>query len=203
MSKPIFFTDIDGTLLNLYGVVSEIMHRKYRKFHEHLVVGPPIHYGMEEAYGVNEQEVKDMFGDSSKVWKYPAFPYAGAVKFVQDLKNNGFRVLGLTLRPTFNSEDAVKRDVGVLNLDGLYVVKRSMDKVSVITKLSEGKRCFYLDDHITTAILISERCFNAQVMLIDRPWNKSLDLCMAYSRVFSYNAIVDGAKFFNERIQRA
>ncbi len=197
MKKPIYFTDIDGTLLDLYGEkgTSGILKDMFRSMHPNLEVGPPEHYDFEEAYGMTRGDMIEMF---DRLWDIPVPPYKDAVSFVKELQKD-FRVLAITYRPSESSKIAVYRDTPVLGLDGLFIVDNTVEKAPLITKLSEGAACFYLDDKIQTAIDVSLKCLNARVQLINRPWNKSMDLCMEYDRVFTFDAAVDGARFFNGR----
>ena len=198
MGKPIFFTEIDGTLLDLYGVQGSagILERKYKGTHPTTKIGPPQHYDFEEAYGISHGEAVMLFDE---LWETPVPVYPGAVEFVTNLQNSGFRVLGVTMRATSDSQIACYRDTPDLGLDGLYIVKKLEEKAPLITRLSEGATCFYLEDRIQTAIDVSIKCTNSRVMLIDRPWNHSLDLCLEYDRVYSYAAASDGARFIHGR----
>lgn len=195
MKKPLYFTDIDGTLLDFQEKASEILEEQFKALHPVLKVGPPYHYNFEEAYGITRGDYLHLM---DQIWEIPLDPYDGAVTFVKELKRD-FRVLGVTMRPGDRSQIAAYRDTPILDLDGIYFVDRSEEKPSLITKLSEGEACFYLDDKIQTAIDVSLKCLNARVQLINRPWNASLDLCMEYDRVFTFDAAVDGARFINGR----
>jgi len=198
MAKPVYFTDIDGTLLNLYGEQGSagILQGMFKDFHPTIKIGPPGHYNFEEAYGISHGTWLKLL---DALWDIPVPPYDGAVKFVKELKDYGFRVLGITLRPTVDARIAAYRDTSIFGLDGLYMVDDLVEKAPLITKLSKGAECFYLDDKIQTAIDVSLKCLNARVQLIDRPWNSSLDLCLEYDRVFTLNAAADGARFIHGR----
>jgi len=199
--KPIFFTDIDGTLLDLYGEEGSagILRRMFNDTFPLAAIGPPCHYRFEEAYGITRGTMIEVFDE---LWNIPIPPYDGAVTFVKDLQRRGFRVLGVTLRPSEDSKIASYRDTPIFGLDGLYMVDSTAEKAPLITKLSEGAECFYLDDKIETAIEVSVKCLNARVMLINRPWNSSLDLCMEYDRVFTLNAAADGAQYLHDRHEK-
>jgi len=197
MGQPIYFTDIDGTLLDLYGdkgtagILNKMFPLPYR-----VSIGPPCHYNFEEAYGITRGSMLQLF---DKLWDVPVPPYEGAIEFVQELKSSGFKVLGLSMRPSDDARLAGYRDIPILGLDGIYMVDDVAEKPGIITKLSEGNECFYLDDKIESAIDVSIKCLNCRVQLINRPWNKSLDLCMEYDRVFGYVAAADGARYIHGR----
>jgi len=198
MAKPIYFTDIDGTLLNLYGEAGSagILREMFKDFHPRLKIGPPRHYDFEEAYGISHGTWLRLLDE---LWDIPVPLYNGAVKFVKGLKDYGFKVLGITLRPTTDAKIAAYRDTSFLGLDGLHIVNDLTEKTPIITRVSEGAECFYLDDNIKTAIDVSIKCLNTRVQLIDRPWNNSLDLCMEYDRVYTFDAAADGARFIHGR----
>ncbi len=195
MTKPIYFTDIDGTLLNFQEKAGEVLGKQYKAVHPTLRMDPPLHYDFEEAFGITRGEYLVLMDE---MWEVPLEPYKGAVSFVKELKRD-FRVLGISMRPDARAQVAAYRDTPILDLDGLYLVDETAKKAPLITKLSEGEQCFYLDDKIQTAIDVSLKCLNARVQLINRPWNKSMDLCLEYDRVFTFDAAADGARFIYGR----
>ena len=197
MKKPIYFTDIDGTLLDLYGEkgTTGILEDMFRELHPTISLSPPEHYDFEEAYGITHGDMLEMF---DRLWDIPVPPYKGAVDFVKELKDT-FQVLGVTMRPTEESKIAAYRDTSAFSLDGIFMVDTMEEKAPLITKVSEGASCFYLDDKIQTAVDVSLKCLNTRVQLINRPWNKSMDLCLEYDRVFTFDAAADGARFINGR----
>lgn len=183
--KKIFYTDIDGVLLNL----EEIMRISLKiEIGEHpkspyLSLGPGRTwcYFMEEAYGISSSTIKKLF---DRVWVTPASHYYDAVAFVKSLQARGYRVIGLSTRPTKVAIDAALRDTLGLGLDDLVLVERSADKHGYFVKPD----VCYVDDHPNFAANAGE--LGARSFLLTRDWNlRSLDLG-PYERVDSLSELL-------------
>jgi len=180
--KPIIFLDVDGVLLDTSQAI--LKHIDYRYMGQ-ATEADIQHFDLIWSLGVPKADLDAMW---RQVWSTPLVPYDGAEDFVKALRAE-YNVAALSYRKRGNPRKAANRDFPQLNFHGIFLLQpgNGMSKGAIVDSL-DG--VCVVEDNIQNAIQIAERS-DAQVLLLDRPWNQSLDLSKLYTRVFSYDDILD------------
>jgi len=123
-----------------------------------------------------------------QVWELEVYPYPGATAFVDKVKQLGYNFVILTSRTMEAAKKAMYRDIPKVSLqidDIIAINKQKGDmKSAYINNISDAAA--FLDDHTKNAVDVKMNCKHvSSVMLFDRPWNKSSDIC-GYVRITSY-----------------
>ncbi len=178
---PIIFLDVDGVLLDTsQALIKEIK----RRFGVRVEEGDICNYNCNWAFGIPKA---DMLNIWRYVWEITLEPYESAEAFVNTLRTK-YNVVALSYRDKGDPRKAANRDFSQLNFHGIFLLQHGgLSKAAVVHSLNGA--CV-VEDNIENAIQIAERS-DAQVFLIDRPWNQSLDLSKLYTRVCSYDEILD------------
>lgn len=182
--KPIFATDIDSVLLDisipLENAVSQLHGVDATGFMQHMVGM----WDLQLAFGVTKEQMDAIW---DKAFSNPSLPYAGAQAFVQELKNRGFRVVGVTKRGGPRFVLPAQRDIPALGLDDFFFVQDHQEKGPFIHAL--GAKFFY-DDKIGNLMSVYKHLPGCKLFLQPHPWNLSLDINVPYTRVQGYEDVL-------------
>jgi hypothetical protein len=156
---------------------------------------------MEWALGV-DPKLNDRFW--SEVWDLELEPYPDAGWFVHRIKSLGYRFVVLTSRmASEKARKSVYRDIWKITYNGVYEIddiivcdtKKGEMKSKYIHDIPDAE--YFVDDHLKNVIDVKVNCPKLkEVFLMDRPWNRSLDLAK-YERVFSYGDILESLVFWS------
>jgi 5'(3')-deoxyribonucleotidase len=172
--KPVICLDADGVLLDMASVWIDFINKRFPSKIE-VKVRDIGHWDLEEAFGLSQEYI-------SQLWTYTYQreipPYDGAREFVSDLKVLGFNVVVVSARSKAD-EEAKKTLIDVVGVDEVVF---SNQKAVIIKELGG---ILMVDDKIGNAIDVGMHS-DADSLLLDRPWNQSLDIVCPYKRVFGY-----------------
>lgn len=180
--KPIIFLDVDGVLLD---TSQALLAQIDQRFNKRPVESDLRNFDLMWSFGVPKADLDAMW---NQVWNTPLLPYEGAEDFVKTLRTE-YNVAALSYRKRGQPRKAANRDFPQLNFHGIFLLQpgNGLSKGAIVDSL-DG--VCVVEDNIQNALQIAERS-DAQVLLMDRPWNQSLDLSNLYTRVFSYDDILD------------
>lgn len=177
--KPLFVCDLDGVLLDMQSVMAEYLSKTY---------GKPVYakdhskWDLKEAYGLRHTTPMWEF-----VWATPLPTYFGAKLFIKELQKD-YEVRILSSRMNEVSERAGMRDA-MTCFPGVFSRFVPDEKHEV---LKEWQPAWFLDDR-------PKNLFDAEalaglrsgLLLLDRPWNRGLDLDVPWRRVDGYGGVLE------------
>lgn len=176
--KPIVALDLDGTLLDMASVWCAFLEEKYGKALTH--------------ESIKEWDLRTSFGLATlndlweHTWDTPLKPYKGATDMVWALQTQGFDVRILSNRESENALKAGLRDVHK-NFPGVVPTFVAGSKKDIIKKWAPA---FFLDDRPANLFDGALGCPRTRLLLLDRPWNQSLELNVPWRRLGTYYAIL-------------
>lgn len=179
MAKPLFVCDLDGVLLDMQSVMAEYLSKTY---------GKPVYakdhskWDLQEAYGL-----RNLYPMWDYVWSIPLTTYFGAKLFLQELQKE-YEVRILSTRTSSDAQMAGIRDVSSC-FPGVSVRFVVAGKEAV---LKEWQPKWFLDDRPKN-LFDAERLggLRSGLLLMDRPWNRGLDLDVPWRRVEGFQGVLD------------
>ena len=187
--EKVFICDLDGVLLNVASVFADLWADMLCvKIEE----DDFIYWKHDLALGVSPK-LLEIFWD--RVWEHKvALPYHGAGVFIDRVKYLGYKFVVLTSRGTTKALKALQRDIPELVAKGIDDIltcdQAAGDRKSDFINKYYPEAAFFLDDHTKNVVDVKIRCPEiTEVMLLDRPWNKSKDIT-PYRRVQSYGDVL-------------
>lgn len=181
--KPIFATDVDGVLLNIWKPYFEYIKKQYgTKFG----VGDINCWNHFEQFGFDSKESEQLW---KLIWNTPAIPFPGAKKFIRELQRMGFEVVGVSNRPKgwHTCRQAAHRDFPQLGMDR-YLLVDNDPKSKTLNQLPAS---YFIEDKPSNAIEAGVNS-KAKVFLFDRPWNRPFHNLTGYVvPVESYDEILE------------
>lgn len=167
-------TDIDGVLIDMlapvrtaYGITDAAITQ----------------WGIQECLGVDDRAHENIW---DVIWRTPIYPYTGALDFLRTMKKYG-EVYGLSQRQLGPASEAARRDFHCL-FTSYHLVSNFGGKLNYLHKYPWD---YYLEDCLMNAIRAGSEFGQDKVLLLDRPWNQSLDLSRCFTRVDGYNGVLD------------
>lgn len=176
----VFATDIDSVMLDFSAAVRYFFENKYGA--DSFPAGNPqwdIHTG----YGVPKPAEMEMW---KHVWDIPLLPCPGAREFVQALRREGYTIIGVSTRPPGDPQRAAHRDFGQLKLDDYVLLDKGESKAPTVLGLGSH---YFIDDNLNNVWDVGAA--GVRTFLLDQPWNQSLDIAPAYTRVHSLRETLD------------
>lgn len=168
-------TDIDGVLIDMlapvraaYGITDAAITQ----------------WGIQECLGINNEAHEQLW---ELIWDTPLRPYLGAFDFLNSLWCRYGTIYGLSLRQPGIASEAAARDFCVLGIS-YHLVSNFEGKMDFLCKYPWD---FYLEDCLLNAIRAGAEFGKDKVLLLDRPWNQSLDIGKLYTRVDGYNGVLE------------
>jgi len=181
VTKKIALLDVDGVLLDMTPALISYIQETYDvSINKNHITDWDWDYCLGFPEGLTEEFW-------TYVWHIPAKPYPYANVFIDELKDRGYYVHGISRRKDWAAQVAAKRDFEQLNFNDYSLVDG--DKSLLINRLWPEAE-FILEDSPTNAVEIGTNT-NIDVYLLDRPWNsRCITVTNAWSRVFGYNDVL-------------
>lgn len=183
--KEVFALDVDGVVLDIVPGALKYVADKYGVYLEEDDV---TDWDWDYIWSLPEGLSSEFW---THVWNTPALPYAGAVDFVEELREN-FHVIAISTRPEEwkgigrISRDAGERDFPQFGFDEVHFVDKHVEKVKI---LNDTKAMFFVEDNPKNAMLAGLQT-DVVSFLMTRPWNaRCLTVNEAWERVDSYDEI--------------
>lgn len=163
MTKPskVFATDVDGVLLDIFQPFYRYMKETYN------VTISPLDQRWWDAmdyFGLGQREQDKIW---ELIWSKPAILRPLGVTFLAQLRELGWKVVGVSLRKEGPAKEAAERDFPSY-FDDWICVNHYMDKSSKVRKLGSP---YFIEDRPRNAIHVAEYT-EAKVWLVTRPWNQ-------------------------------
>lgn len=184
--KEVFALDVDGVVLDIIPGALEYVDKKYDV---QLLESDVTDWDWDYIWSLPDGLSSEFW---TSVWNVPALPYAGAVNFVEELRQN-FHVIAISTRPEEwkgigrLARDAGERDFPQFGFDEVHFVDKHVEKVKI---LRDSQSMFFVEDNPKNAMLAGLQT-NAVSLLITRPWNeRCLTVNGAWERVDSYGEIL-------------
>lgn len=185
--------DVDGVLLDPIGALRDWCYKKHGVLVSQEFITA---WDFEYCIGIDVgPEVWD------HIWDTPAPLYDGADRFVEGLKNLGYRIILLSARPAVwkglkneaAAREAADRDFGQIDYDEIVLVDSGTVKAEMINRIIEksGETPeFMVEDHPIYAKLIGENT-PVKSYLLTRPWNREcINLKNSWERVMDYGDLL-------------
>lgn len=168
-TTPFVAFDLDDVLANLRDPMMTMLRQR---------TGKNIHwnqwqsYELGPLYGTSSEKIMEWVLEDQVLENATLEPHARQA--VEAARENGFRVAVVTARAWHPRGEGLTRDwleQHGLNVDELHLVPLFGDKAVILNDLGVVEH--FIDDHLAHLYPASELPGVRQVLLVDRPWNRS------------------------------
>jgi len=185
--------DVDGVLLNIMPALFEWCLEKHGK-----LVTEEFITNWDFDYCLGIDVTSELW---EHIWDTPAPLYDGADRFIEGLKNAGFKIMLLSARPTVwkgleneaAAREAAERDFKQIDYDEKILVENGKEKWKMINWMIEEEgvaASFMVEDNPIYAKLIGKNT-PIESYLLTRPWNREcVDLEESWKRVMDYGDLL-------------
>lgn len=187
MRDKIAILDVDGILLDICsGAIKYVKEKHGASITEDDITD----WDWDYCLGLPEGMTDELW---EYIWGTPARVYPGAHDFIQDLKDKGYFVQGLSTRfdhskgsKAVNGLAAAERDFAQFDFDD-YTLKKNKAQW-ILDNMPDAD--FIVEDYNKNAVEIGTKT-NIDVYFMTRPWNeKCISVTGAWKRVYSYKDIM-------------
>lgn len=184
VKKELFCLDADGVLIDMATTWCKWILERFGK-----VVTPNEvkHWGLAESFGIHEDNLSNLW---DYTYTHPNVLYPLGSEFISTLRAGGFDLRVVSARS--RALPQARKDLVSLGLleKEITFVNSPQDKPKVLVALGAK---WMVEDCLVNAIQIGcETTINS--ILLDRPWNQSLDIAPPYKRALSYIDILNKVK---------
>lgn len=196
MMKKTFVCDVDSVLLDMDFVLKMCISSLYQipgvGMWSRLEQRGPKHWEIEEAYGIPRSALDKIW---TECWNTECKPMNGALDFLVALRKLGVTTIACSSRKPGAAAEALQRDIQPLlpGLDGVMAVNGGSRKAKAI-KDAGIVPSWFMDDRSANVYDFLDGWPGCRILLFDQPWNQALDLDPPYTRVKTYQHVLNLVK---------
>jgi hypothetical protein len=149
----IFYTDVDGVLLSIWRPFFKWLYEMTGSWY---CEEDFTRWNTFEQFGLTDKEIKQAW---ELIWTQPAEIRYGAKEFIQELRKEGYWVVGVSHRTSGLAIDAAHRDFRQLGLDHYELTDKKGEYIKhMLVGNAYNKPAFFIDDKAENVLDVWAHC---------------------------------------------